>query len=367
MIREFRDNFKKMSKHPYFSIVVFGVILILLQVLAIFFRTYQINSFINTSFINNLSVVLIAYIVSLGFSILLGYNGLASLGTGGFVILSTYTIAMLTRTNTPLFTNPISVEFAIIIAIGISLILGVIVGFISLRIEGMYLAIITLGISQVILEIFQKWPKAGAGTPISIYRFKFFGITLSQGDTFNVIFYLIVIVMVLLMIAMINIIKSPTGRAMLGMKNSTSASQAMGVSLLKYRLMGFILATFTAGLGGALHFLKTGIASTGMGQLSWSLNILAAVVIGGMKSIYGVFLGTFIVFGLNNMVLSKFAFFQTYTNAYLIFNGILIIVMVMFYPGGIVRLFTDIKNFILKTSKKLKLKWKEHRYGKDEE
>lgn len=366
-INELKDNFKKLSKHPYFSIIVFGLILITLQVLAINFRAYGINTFITASFINNLSVVLIAYIVALGFSLLLGYNGLASLGTGGFVILSTYTIAMLTRTSTPLLGSAISVEFAIVIALALSLILGAAVGFVSLRIEGMYLAIVTLGISQVILEILKKWTPAGAGTPISIYRFKFLGMQFSQGDTFNIIFYLIVVIMVLTIISMLNIIKSPTGRAMVGMKNSTSASQAMGISLMKYRLMGFVLATFTAGLGGVLHFLKNSIASTGMGELSWSLNILAAVVIGGMKSIYGVFIGTFIVFGLNNMVLSKVAFFQNYPNAYLMFNGALIIIMVMFYPGGIFKLFIDIKNLVVKWIKKLKTIWKEYRYGKDVE
>lgn len=361
------DKIKNISKHPYFPILLFGSVFILIQVLSVLFNSLNINFLFKASLVNNLSVVLIAYIVALGFSLLLGYSGLASLGTGGFVILSTYTIAMLVNTGNPLLGTPISVELSIVIALLISLVLGAIVGFVSLRIEGMYLAIITLGISEIILEILKKWPPAGAGTPINVLSFHFLGLRFSQAQRFNLSFTIIVLIMVLVMIAMVNIIKSPTGRAMLGMKNSTSASQAMGISLMKYRLLAFVLATFTAGLGGVLHFLKNGIASTNMGELSWSLNILAAVVIGGMKSIYGVFVGSFLVYGLNLVVLREIQFFKVYQNAYLILNGALIIIMVMFYPGGIVRLFTDLKVIFKKWINKLKKKWKEHRYGADTE
>jgi len=178
-------------------------------------------------------------------------------------------------------------------------------------------------------------------------------------------YYLIVIVLALTMYFLSNIIKSPTGRAMLAMKNSTSAAQAMGISLLKFRLLAFVLATFVAGLGGTLYFLNKLVSHPSTWGLALSLNILAAVVIGGMKSMYGVFIGTFIVFGLNDLFLKGLPFFANYPSAYFIINGTLIILIVMFYPGGIVRLFIDFKNFVQKYMKKLIKLWKEYRYGKD--
>ena len=96
-----------------------------------------------------------------------------------------------------------------------------------------------------------------------------------------------------------------------------------------------------------------------------SLNVLAAVVIGGTKSIWGVLVGTFIIFGMKDLILVKIPFFQTYKNAHLMFSGALIILVVMFYPGGVIKLFTDLKALVIKGYNKLITVWKEYRYGKD--
>jgi len=69
---------------------------------------------------------------------------------------------------------------------------------------------------------------------------------------------------------------------------------------------------------------------------------------------------------MKDIILVKIPFFQKYTNAYLMFSGALIILVVMFYPGGVIKLFTDLKQFIIKLYKKLNLLWKEYKYGKDE-
>jgi branched-chain amino acid transport system permease protein len=346
---------KTYLKHPYFGILLTTALLLLVQVLGV-------SGMIRPSTINLFTTVLIFYIVALGFTLLLGYAGLASLGTAGFVGLSAYVLAYVAGTlGLPTFVG-------IILGVVISIALGVVVGFISLRIEGMYLAIITLGISEILVEIFRKLvtvTKGNAG--LSLFRINFLMFEFKQSDRFSMSYYLIVIVLALTMYFLSNLIKSPTGRAMLAMKNSTSAAQAMGISLLKFRLLAFVLATFVAGLGGTLYFLNKLVSHPSTWGLALSLNILAAVVIGGMKSMYGVFIGTFIVFGLNDLFLKDLPFFANYPSAYFIINGSLIILIVMFYPGGIVRLFVDIKNYIHKLIKKLIKLWKEYRYGKDYE
>jgi branched-chain amino acid transport system permease protein len=97
--------------------------------------------------------------------------------------------------------------------------------------------------------------------------------------------------------------------------------------------------------------------NAGVGQigLSFALNILAAVVIGGTKSIWGILLGTFVIFGLDLAVFQRFQL----GNYSIIINGVLIILVVMFYPGGLIQLFGDIKKGI----KKLRLKVRERIYG----
>jgi branched-chain amino acid transport system permease protein len=153
----------------------------------------------------------------------------------------------------------------------------------------------------------------------------------------------VVAVLVVSMILFLNIVNSPTGRAMLSIKNSTSAAQAMGISVLKYRLLAFVLATIMAVIGGMLYMPYFEYTEPGIFNLAISLNILAAVIVGGSKSIWGVTLGTFVIFGLRDIVLKQIPFFRTNGNAVYFFTGALVILIVMYYPGGLVKLFTDLK------------------------
>jgi len=81
----------------------------------------------------------------------------------------------------------------------------------------------------------------------------------------------------------------------------------------------------------------------GIFNLAISLNILAAVIVGGSKSIWGVTLGTFVIFGLKDIVLKQIPFFRDNGNAVYFFTGALVILIVMYYPGGLVKLFGDLK------------------------
>ena len=346
-------SFAKYLNHPYAPILLLGMVLILLQFIGA-------TGLIKPSVLNFISPVLIRYIVALGFLLLLGYTGLASLGTAGFMGLGAYLVGYLFQSV------GISAELAFVIGILVSLVLGSIVGFISLRIEGMYLAIVTLGLSEILRNFFQNASFTGGATGMNLTEgLTFFGILSSNSLTYNSMFYIVVGFMVILMIWTLNIIASPTGRALLSIKNSTSAAQAMGISILKYRLTAFLLATLFAVIGGMLQMIRSLTAYPQNWGIDLSLNVLAAVVIGGTKNIWGLLVGTFIVFGLKDLVLSRIAFFQKYNNAHLIFSGVLIILVVMFYPGGVIKLFTDIKAWVIKTYNKLSTVWKEYRYGKD--
>ncbi len=348
-----KETIRRLSTHPLFGILLTGALLFMIQILGI-------AGIIKPSTINLLSPVIMFYLVALGFMLLLGYAGLASLGTAGFVGLSAYVIAHIVGNL------GMSFILAVIVAVAISITLGVVVGFISLRIEGMYLAIITLGISEILVEIFRKFTAVTRGNQgFSLFKMNALFFELKQTDIFSMSYYVIVIVLVIVMILTVNLINSPTGRGMLAMKNSTSAAQAMGISLLKYRLLAFVLATVIAGLAGILYFMNKLVSHPSTWGLAFSLNILAAVVIGGMKSIYGVMAGTFIVFGMNDLILKRMPFFSNYSSAYLILNGALIVLVVMFYPGGIVRLFKDLRNGLTKLFRFIKTTWKEYRYGKD--
>lgn len=357
-LREFKkrfiEKFNRFKKHPYFGFVIIAALMLFVQ----FIRILGVDVPVAT--LRALGSTMIYTIVALGFSILLGYGGLASLGTAGFVGLGAYALIYLTN----FLSLPIYISIILIFAGAI--IIGTIVGFISLRIEGMYLAIITLGLSEILNEIFKNAVTITGGTNGSgIDGIILFNIPVVVDE--NIIFAFIAIIMLAIMIMTLNLMKSPTGRALLAMRNSESAAQAMGVSIFKHRLLAFIVSTVYAMLGGILYITYWPRTIPDTWSLAFSLNILAAVIVGGSQSIYGIILGTFMIFGLNMAILKNIPFFVTYPDFNLVFSGLLIIIVIMFYPGGLIKL---INNLIYKIKKKIiqnKQKRREYRYGADPE
>lgn len=316
---------------PAVKIAIAGILLAALQFAAM-------NGLVSSSFVYALGNTLIYAIVAIGFCLLLGYSGLASLGTAGFIGLGSYTAFYLIQgLGAPYY-------IALLATLAISIAIGVIVGFISLRIEGIYLAILTLALAEVIRNALMALK---ATIKIDITNVYLFGVNVNE----NAVYLLITFTFILLMLFTANLIRSPIGRAMLAMKNSTSAAQAMGVSLMKYRLMAFVISTINAALGGLLYMLyvrNMTTATSTLLTLSTSLNILGAVIIGGAKSLWGTAFGTFIIYGLQSMFLSKIQFFIDNPAFITMITGLLIIVVVMFFPGGFAQMVVSLRGWIRK-------------------
>ena len=344
----------RLRKSPVISYIIFAVVLLMLNEMAH-------SGLIKTTFVNAISSTLIYCVMAIGFCLLLGYSALASLGTAGFFCLGA------NLTYLCLVEWDMSIIATFIVAIVVAIIVGVIVGYISLRIEGIYLAIVTLGIAQIIVEVF----KALNGDSIKIKRehltwFNIEYVKRSGSDprltTDNIYFMMVAILLVLIIITH-NLMNSPTGRAMLAMKNSTSAAQAFGVSLLKYRLLSFIISIIYASVAGVMFMMSEKFVSHSSTQfaLGTSLNILAIVIIGGTKSIWGAIVGTFLIYGIESMFLINIPFFRENSDFIDLLSGVLVILVVMFYPGGLAQLVLEIK---LKF-RQLKTKIREAKYGKD--
>ena len=349
---------RRALKHPFAGFIFIGILLLSLQVLSIMGA-----GFVKSSMLNGFASVMVYSIVGYGFTFLLGYAGLASLGTAGFVGLGAYIAGYLIREQ------PQAPYLGVILAaVLVSVVLGVAVGFISLRIEGIFLAIVTLGLSEIFYQIFNNWlgfTNGSMGSSISKYPiFQLFQnpdswLAAIDRDLFSKLaqvpflqaifdmktidarrsFYiLLVLITVGLMMLTYNLGKSSTGRAMLAMKNSSSAAQAMGISLLKYRLLAFLMSTIFAGFAGAMFMSYFKFSTPTNYTIIFSLNILAAVLIGGSKNLIGTFLGCLIVFGLTPIFLQDIPFFRDNSWVINITIGSIIILIVMFYPGGLVQL-----------------------------
>lgn len=334
--KKIRSNVKKTVKNPLSQFMTLGLVLILISVFAQ-------NGILPSTLTDALSSTIIYAIIAIGFCLLLGYSGLASLGTAGFAGIGVYCAFFV------MGKAHLDFVLALVVAIIVAAVVGIIVGFISLRIEGMYLAILTLGLAEILFEVFNNID----GAPrIPYHNNVFLGIFLDPLIK-SIVF---VVLFVILLCLTHNLTKSPTGRAMLAMKNSTSAAQAMGISLLKYRLMAFVISTIYASIGGMMYMemMYSGINLSGSNflSLSMSLNILGAVIVGGSKSLWGTSVGVLLIFGIQTIFLNRIDFFVENPEFMGLFSGILLVLVVMFYPGGLHQLFYEIKAKIRKIRKK---------------
>lgn len=318
----------KFKKSPYMTYIVLGLCLSTVPTL-VYFDIFK------SSYITLIGVVMIYTIVSLGLNLLLGWSGLISLGTAGFMGLAAYSSAYLT------VNLKLPFEVSLIMSIAIPVAISVLVGLISLRIEGLYLAIATLAVSEIFRKTFAEFEfiTNGFSGKSAKYPMLFGFFKLNTTMTY----LLLVLFMVVIMILIHNLINSHVGRALNAMRGSEAAAQAMGINLLKYRLLAFALATALTSTAGILyvHFIK--YVEPSKWNLGLSLNILAVIIIGGVRNIMGTFVGAFVVFAVPDLVLKQIPFFGQIPNFAYIINGILIIVVILFYPAGLIRVFTDAK------------------------
>ncbi|MBL4935499.1 branched-chain amino acid ABC transporter permease [Clostridium sp. YIM B02515] len=325
---------KSMLKNPHFQFILFGVLLAIIPSLAEL-------GLIKTSHVTIIGGTLIYAIAALGLNVLLGYSGLITLGTAGFMGLSAYISAYVT------INMKLPFEVALILAIAIPALLGLLVGLVSLKIEGIYLAIATLCVSEILRKTFEEFDVftngfsgKQAGFPVLLGFLK-----LNRTTTY----YLIVFVLIIIMLLTYNLINGQLGRALNAMRGSEAASQAMGVNLLKYRLVAFAIATIYASVAGVLyvHFIRYAYPATW--SLKLSLDFLAMIVIGGLRSIYGTVFGAFIVFAVPDLFLKQIPYVSQMSY---VLNGVLIIVVILFYPNGAVGIGYDIKAWVEKFIKR---------------
>lgn len=321
-------------KNPHFQFILFGVLLASIPILANM-------GILKSSYITIIGGTLIYAIAALGLNILLGFSGLISLGTAGFMGLAAYISAYVT------IDMKLPFEVALLLAIIIPTLIGILVGLVSLKIEGMYLAIATLSVAEILRKTFEEFniftngfSGKKAGFPVLLGFLK-----LNRTTTY----FLIVFVLVVIMILTYNMMSGQLGRALNAMRGSEAASRAMGVNILKYKLVAFALATMFASVAGVLyvHFIRFSYPSTW--SLKLSLDFLAMIVIGGLRSIYGTVLGAFIVFAVPDLLLKQIPFFNQLSY---VFNGLLIILVIMFYPHGLIYIGHDMKKWINKFKRK---------------
>ena len=229
-----------------------------------------------------LTFVLIYGIVGLGLMLLAGFTGLFSLGHAAFLGVGAYTQAALVNAGVPF---PIALACAGLLAAAV----GVVVGLPALRVKGIYLGMATLAFGFIVEEGIARWESVTGGNKgLMVNPPQLLDWAL---DSTNEFYFLCLVVCVLSTLAIVNLMRSSTGRAFVAIRDSEISAQSMGIHLARYKTLSFALSAALAGLGGALYAHKIQFLSPEQFSIIQSIDLLLMVVIGGLGSIHGAFLG----------------------------------------------------------------------------
>lgn len=255
---------------------------------------YNYNSDTNLVF----SQILYLAIAAMGLNLLTGFNGQVSIGHGAFFGVGAFTTAILVTEA------GMMVELTLPIAALTAAVLGVIVGFPALRIKGLYLALITLGLSVMFPFVMAKILKEGIDTPggVALIRPSRSEVSsyfpdLMADDIYR--YYVCLAAAVLLFVIARNIVKSRAGRAMIAVRDQEVAASTVGVNVAGTKVASFAISAAYAGVAGGLSVMvdRVADATNPLIYFQRSIEFLIAVVIGGAATLVGPVLGAaFLVF-----------------------------------------------------------------------
>lgn len=285
-------------------------------------------------------------IMAISVNVICGITGQLSLGQAGFQALGAYSVILLTsECGIPL---PVSIILGGLIAA----FFGFLIGFPTLKLEGDYLAIVTLAFGEIIRVVLVNL-KGITGGPNGKQFSTVFTTSLDHGAAIS---YLSVIgSLVLIIVLLQNFLRSTYGRAILAVREDPVAANSNGIGVFRYKMIGFVIASFIAGIGGALYAPFIGFVKPDLASFNNSINDLIFVVLGGMGSITGGILAAFVLTILQEVL----RFLRDYR--LLIYPVILILVM-LFRPQGLlgvkelsfVKFYDGIPGFFRKVMAKIR-------------
>ena len=370
---------QKTNKNGSFAALVSISVLLLLVILlenlsdyipglpAVFLPTSQLFTVLKKGAVYSL--------VAVSMNLLNGFTGLFSLGQAGFMLLGAYTYAILTvpmaaKDQVYYLYGGSAVKFSLVDCFqsflgsagfggGLALVLAVLVGlilaglvaalFAALRLKSDYLAIATLGFAEILRAIFQ-WQTLGpitngANMIKGFPTFSDFNIKNGAGQVVlrlsTFVPFLVAIVSITLIVLLIN---SSYGRAFKAIRDDEVAAEAMGISLFKHKMLSFVISSFFSGVGGALFAMYVANAQAKVFTSTMTYEILLIVVIGGIGSVSGSVIGTFLYVACSEWWL-RFLDRETYIGSFkvpllrsgfrMVVFSVVIMIIVLFFSKGI--------------------------------
>ncbi len=280
-------------------------------------------------FLHILIIAGIYIILTLSLNLIVGYTGLAALGHIAFACVGAYTSSLLA------LNFGLSPWIGLIIGACLASLLGLIIGFPSIRLKGDYLALATFGFGVIVYSVSKNWvdlTRGPMGLP-GIPKFSFLGFELQP-----VWAYLILVIVFVFITAFIinRIVDSPFGRILKSIREDEVASLSIGKDVNRHKLIVFVVGAFFAGIAGSLYAHYITFIDPSSFTMMESIAILLMVVFGGMGNIKGSFIGALILVIFPEML--RFLGMPSSVAAPLrqMIYGLLLIVLMIKRPQGII-------------------------------
>ena len=325
-----KNESKRAGRKAFLGIVILLALIVVLENLNLWLPSVPSILLPTSQLFVVLKKAAVYSLVAVSMNLLNGFTGLFSLGQAGFMLLGAYTYAILTvplsvKDQVYYLYGGSAVKFSLpdlfwgifgssgagyaiglVLAVLIALILAglvaagfaYLIGLPVLRLKSDYLAIATLGFAEILRAIFQ-WQKLGPVTnganmiksfpTFSSFNIKSNGATVLYLSTF--VPFLIAIGCIVLIVLLVN---STYGRAFKAIRDDEVAAEAMGINLAKHKMLSFVVSSFFAGVGGALFAMYVANAQAKVYTTTMTYEILLIVVIGGIGSISGSCIATFL-------------------------------------------------------------------------
>lgn len=281
---------------------------------------------------------------ALSLNLILGYTGQASLAHGAFFAIGAYGVAILTQAHGWNF------WIALPVASLITAVLGFVVGLPALRTKGSYFAIATMCLGEIIYLVAGNWIELTGGhngivgipvpSPISLP-----GVGQISFETQMAQYYLVLAFLLFTLFVMHRLVKSLKGLTFMSIRGNEDLAEALGVNSFRTKLLSFVVANFFAGLAGGIYASLIGSISPSVASIAMTFNFLLYVLLGGVATLAGPIIGSFVM----PILMEYLQFLQDYQ---MIFYGVLLIVVIIYFPGGFMGAITTIQE---KIKKKLKV------------
>ena len=260
----FKDSYQR-----GWYLLLFALLLIAPFVLADYYRV-------------QLGFIMIYSIVGFGLMLLTGMTGQISMGHAAFLAIGAYTEGILQSHGWPFIA---SAPMAMLLA-GAA---GIIIGLPALRLTGIYLAIATLAFGFIVEEALARFDGlTGGNSGMMVLSLNLFGTEVEWQYAF---YYLCLVCVLLVGFGVANLMRSPTGRAFVAIRDSEISAQSMGVNLATFKTASFAISASVTGLAGALYAHQIQFLSPEQFSLIQSIEFLLMIVIGGLGSLHGAVLG----------------------------------------------------------------------------